>query len=160
MKETLKKLFRRRVGDTYPRVSTSDLKCGPGKTQPHHAEEVDINRIVDRYMKTGELSNRAQVPVWGDALMRAPKSLQEASERLIAARVAFMKLPSSFRAELDNNPATWVDRVTKKDGYTMSLMAKYGMLDLPKGEAPNSQTTSAPKEAAPEEKPNIGSTAQ
>lgn len=110
------------------------LKFGPGKTQPHHAEEVDINNIVARFNRTGELPTRSNEPPQYLDLLLAPKSLQEAQERLIAARENFAKLPSAVRAEFRNSPVEFYDRVTRKDTHAMRVLQENGMMAPPREE--------------------------
>jgi len=109
------------------------LTFRPGKTQPHHAEEVDINNIVARFNRTGELPTRSNEPPQYLDLLLAPKSLQEAQDRLIAARENFARLPSEVRAEFRNSPIEFYDRVTKGDTDALRVLEKAG-LATPKGE--------------------------
>lgn len=76
-------------------------------TQQHQAEETDINVIVNRYMKTGELPNRTRPPMQGD-FTEAP-DMQAAMDLVVKARVAFMEQPAAIRARFNNDPVQFVD---------------------------------------------------
>ena len=121
----------------------------PGKTQPHHKEEVDINTIVARFNRTGELPQRSAQPVYLD-LLRAPKTLQEANERLIAAKQNFANLPSALRLEFRNSSVEFYDRVTRGDEKAIAALKKHG-LGRPEGEkTPKDEPKQAVKEQKPE----------
>ena len=86
----------------------SGLECkDKSLTQQHQAEETDINVIVNRYMKTGELPNRTKPPMQGD-FTEAP-DMQAAMDLVVAARVAFMEQPAAVRAKFQNNPVAFVN---------------------------------------------------
>lgn len=141
MKNVKKLVFRTQYDTMHVKPG---LTFRPGKTQPHHAEEVDINNIVARFNRTGELPSRSNEPPQYLDLLLAPKSLQEAQERLIAARENFSRLPSALRAQFRNSPIEFYDRVTRKDPEAMQVLEKHEML-APKGE----------KTPKPEEKPKV-----
>ena len=129
------------------------LECGPGKTQSHHAEEVDINNIVARFNRTGELPNRADAPQYVD-LLRAPKSLQEAQERLIQARQGFSNLPSKLREQFRNSPIEFYDRVSRRDPDALQSLEQFGLLVPKEEKKPKTESKQEVKEtkAEPESK--------
>lgn len=152
MKEKMEKakdLFRRILpAGVFSRVSKSDLVCGPSKTQPHHQDELDINNIVARFQRTGELPTRKEIPYYGDHLLRAPSSLQEANERIIKARQGFLELPSALRAEFRNSPNEFYDKVTRGDKSALMALSEHGYAipKMPKGNAPDVHLTHSKKE--------------
>jgi len=86
----------------------SGLECkDPTKTQQHQAEETDINYIVNRYMRTGELPNRPLPPMQGD-FTDAP-DMQRAMDLVVEARNAFMQQPADVRSRFNNNPVEFVN---------------------------------------------------
>lgn len=52
--------------------------AGPSRTVQSHAASTDINAIVDRYTRTGDLPIRKQSPQYGDATPYQGKDLAEA----------------------------------------------------------------------------------
>lgn len=102
----------------------SGLKCeDPTKTQQHQAEETDINNIVNRYLKTGELPNRTIPPMQGD-FTNAP-NMQEAMDLVVRARVAFMEQPAEVRSRFENDPVKFVNFCS--DEKNRDEMRKMGM---------------------------------
>ncbi|QCQ84945.1 internal scaffolding protein [Blackfly microvirus SF02] len=77
-------------------------------TRQEFAEECDINVLMARYEKVGQLPQNlnGQVPQYLD-LCDVP-DFQEAFELVADASRAFMSLPAGVRAEFGNNPAEFV----------------------------------------------------
>lgn len=106
MKHTLPKLKMSYDDHTIASDATS-LECKDRSlTQQHQAEETDINVIVNRYMRTGEMPQRQLPPMQGD-FTEAP-DMQKAMDLVVAARVAFMEQPAEIRAKFQNNPVEFV----------------------------------------------------
>lgn len=74
--------------------------------QQHLADECDINVIVARYMKTGELPQRHLPPMQGD--FSAAPDFQTAMNLIVDAQRAFMEQPAEIRNRFGNNPAEFV----------------------------------------------------
>lgn len=76
------------------------------KTQQHQKEEADINTIVGRFLKTGQLP---QVPVpptyqnFGEIF-----DFQSAMDTIKAATDSFLALPANVRSRFENDPAKFV----------------------------------------------------
>jgi len=84
-----------------------DCSDDPGFTQQQFKEECDINVIVEKFMKTGEMPDNVRVPIEGD--FTDVTDYQSALNAVIAADDAFMELPPDVRAEFDNNPQKLMD---------------------------------------------------
>lgn len=84
-----------------------DISC-PEKSlaQQSFAEEVDVNNIVARALKTGILGDpmaiAARQAVFGD--FSGVGSYQDSLNRVIAAQKAFESLPANVRARFDHDP--------------------------------------------------------
>lgn len=77
-------------------------------------DECDINRIMDRYNRTGQLPDLvSREPMYGD-FSEVPTYL-EAVELVERAETAFMALPAEVRAECANDPAVFLDRVRDRE---------------------------------------------
>lgn len=76
------------------------------KTQQQFAQEVDINTIVARAVKTGMLGDpmsiNARQAIFGD--FSEVGSYHACLNRVMAAQGAFMQLPADLRASFDNDP--------------------------------------------------------
>lgn len=90
--------------ETRPRKPWTDRYEGKGRTQQNFKDECDINRIMAKYIKTGELSHLAKhEPQYGD--FSSGVAYQEASNRVLAAQADFDALSANIRKRMDNDPA-------------------------------------------------------
>lgn len=99
---------------------------GDSLTQQHFKDECDINKIIERFTRTGLLP---QYPgdnmEYGDYTSVA--SYHEAMTILANAQAQFDSLPSSVRDKFDNDPAKMLDFVSKQDNIEESV--KLGLLN-------------------------------
>lgn len=65
-------------------------------------EDCDVNIILDRYMKTGELPQTRQQGIYAD-ISEIP-DLTQAIQIVKSAEDAFMSLPAKTRLEFENDP--------------------------------------------------------
>lgn len=80
------------------------------RTKDSFKDECDINYIMARYDRTGYLPElAARQPQYGD-FTDVPTYL-EAMNTVKVAETAFMGLPAAVRAECDNNPAVFLEKV-------------------------------------------------
>lgn len=83
------------------------LECtDPSRTQQHMHDETDINYLMERYVRTGELPQLRTPPLQGD--FTTVTSYQEALNLMIEARQSFEALPAKTRAKFENDPAQFV----------------------------------------------------
>lgn len=83
------------------------LKCeDPSLAVQAPKEECDINNIVKRYLRTGELPQVVQ-GVYADVSQLS--DLATAMEIVDQADAAFMALPAEIRREFDNDPRKLVE---------------------------------------------------
>lgn len=78
----------------------------PGKTDQSQAEECDVNRIVDRFMKTGVLPGTDAQAIYGD--FSSPVDLQQALEIVNRAEEQFGSLTAQVRKRFNNDPAEFL----------------------------------------------------
>lgn len=97
--------------------------------QQQFRDECDVNRIVDRYVKTGVLEHLSEVtPQYGD-VTEVPIDLMAAYDAVGRAEEAFMQLPSQLRKELDNDPSrlsAWL-----RDENNRETAVRYGLMNVP-----------------------------
>lgn len=94
--------------------------------QRHFQQECDVNFIVDRYVKTGEMSHLSEnPPVFAD-VSEVPDDLMQSYDKIFAAEQAFMQLPSKLRKELGNDPARLGDWL--QDEKNRSAAVEYGLI--------------------------------
>lgn len=102
-------------------VFVSDSLC-----QQHFKDECDVNKIVDRYVKTGILEHQSVIePHYGD-VSELPQDLMAAYDAVGRAEAAFADLPSEVRKSLDNDPARLQDWLVNPENRAAA--EKYGLL--------------------------------
>jgi len=74
----------------------------PSRTKQAFKHEVDINRIMAKYQKTGVLPITNKSPLYGD-FSEIP-DFETASNKLLQAQMTFDALPSQLRKKFNNNP--------------------------------------------------------
>lgn len=88
---------------------TGQANNQPSMTQQHGAKDADINTIVDRFLKTGQLPNVPVPPTYenfGDIF-----DFQSAMNTIKNATDSFMALPAKTRSQFNNDPARFVGYV-------------------------------------------------
>ena len=99
-----------------------------GRTKSAFKDECDINFIMKRYNRTGELPLMAKSdPRYGD--FSDVPSYMESLERVRLAEEAFYALPAEVRRECDNSAAVFLEKVRNKDWaekHKLALPAKAG----------------------------------
>lgn len=97
--------------------------------QQQFKDECDVNRIVDRYNKTGVLEHLSEItPQYGD-VTDVPSDLMAAYDAVGRAEEAFMQLPSQLRKDLDNDPSrlsAWL-----RDENNRETAVRYGLMNAP-----------------------------
>jgi len=138
-------MFRRNDGVTI------DCSKDKGRTKQSFKKECDINHIMSRYRKTGLISplllNQRQA-IFADVAEIG--DFQECQSRVLAAKEAFLTLPSSIRARFGNDPAQLLDFCS--DPKNRAEAIELGI--IPKPEKPL-ETTEKPPEAKKEVPPTV-----
>lgn len=123
-------------------ASTVGLDCkDPSKAVQAAKEECDLNVIVKKYLRTGELP-KARQGAYIDLV--ALPDYQVALNTVIAAEEAFYSLPADVRREFDNDPTKLVSFVGDNKNYARAL--ELGLIP-PKARAGG--PASAPGQGAP-----------
>lgn len=98
----------------------------PSLTQQHFKEECDINKIIERFTRTGLLPQYPGEDMqYGDYTTSV--DYHEAMTIVAQAKQQFEALPSSVRDKFDNDPAKMLDFVSKKENIEESV--KLGLLN-------------------------------
>lgn len=74
-----------------------------GKTIQSFAEELDVTKIVSRYLATGERPQAPHTAVWGGTM--PSEEFQERAETVAQVEQWFEAQPSATRSRFDNDPA-------------------------------------------------------
>lgn len=82
------------------------------KTQQHLAEETDINTIVNRFMKTGQIPEVRTPPAYQD--LTTQEDYHTYLNRIANINGEFYKLPAAIRASYQNDPGQWLQDVNER----------------------------------------------
>jgi phage internal scaffolding protein len=94
--------------DTNAASNESGLACKDAtRAQQHHKDECDINQILERFGKTGQIPVTALKGTYGD--FSGVYDYHTAMNTLIAAEEEFDALPAKLRAKFGNDPINLID---------------------------------------------------
>jgi len=88
-------------------------------TQQHFKDECDINRIIERFTKTGTMPQIVAGFEFAD--VSDVPSYQEALDFLNAAQEQFMELPAKIRKEFDNDPGNLLRFLDDTNNYERAV---------------------------------------
>lgn len=114
--------------------SQPDGKGGfKGRTKVQFKQDCDINRIVARFKKTGELpvAGRMQKPLYGD--FTSVGTFQESLNVVATAQAQFQLLPAKVRQRFGNDPAQFL--AFCGDPKNMNEMIELGLAEKRKPDA-------------------------
>lgn len=92
-------------------------------TRQEHKDECDINSILSRYERTGDLPPSRPGAFVNCSSVSYQESLQIVSE----ANQLFSELPVRVREMYGNSPALFLDAFDRKDPELLAAAQKYGM---------------------------------
>ena len=98
-------------------------------TQAQFQDECDINKIMDRYLRTGCLSdplNQMKPGTYGDFTEMG--DYMENMNKIVQAREMFDALPAKVRERFGNNPGAMIDFVMDPDNRDEAI--KLGLLEV------------------------------
>lgn len=95
----------------------------PSLTQQSDASETDINVIVARYTKTGQLPQIQDGARWGD--FSEVNDYRSALDRITELKAAFYEIPAAIRDKFDNDPAKFCEFAENPDN--VDEMVKMGL---------------------------------
>lgn len=114
----------------------------PTRTKESYAKDADINNIVARFLKTGELPENIRSGGWtSQDFTKAPETFQQAMHIVHAAREQFMSLPAKLRDKFKNDPGQLESWLADPDNLEDSY--KYGLRNRP---IPPNETAQNPTE--------------
>ena len=97
---------------------------GETMTEQHHAEKCEIHNIMKRYQQTGVVDHVAQYQGTYNNFIDAP-SFKEALDQVAEAQSMFESLPSSLRADMQNDPSVFLEFIQNPDN--IEAIAAYGL---------------------------------
>ncbi len=102
------------MSKTYAR---EQIDCSKGgRTRQCFKDECDVNRIMKKWTKDGLLSHvAAHQGDYGD--FTGVQDYHTSHNQMIAAEEAFMSLPSQIRKKFANDPASFLNFVSKEENF-------------------------------------------
>lgn len=120
--------FRTRF-QTGIRIVPSLTENLPSRTKQADAKAANINNIVARYRKSGELPIVNRAPMFGDLSM---PDYKEAMDIMAQATQSFAALPAALRAEFNNDPSLLLEALDNaSDPEVHTYLYKIGLLAEP-----------------------------
>lgn len=136
--------------DRHPRVATYNTE--PSRTQQQFAEECDVNAIMRKYEKTGELTHLNKNPgMYAD--LTSVGDYHSSLNKIIAAEEAFMALSAETRLKFENDPGKLLEFI--QDPKNTEEAVNMGL--IPETKTPETKNQTKPnqtKNPNPSEKPN------
>jgi hypothetical protein len=117
---------------------------GPSLTRQEFASECDINEIMAKYERAGQLPANSRDPMYVDFTL-LPSNLMDTMRQLDDAQAAFMRLPAKVRREFDNNAHWFVEFAS--DPSNLGQMQEWGL--APVQDAPAVPAVASPASPAP-----------
>lgn len=111
-------------------VVTDFVFTGKSETQQHFKEDCDVNRILERFLRTGTWTGDPAIkatrePMFGD-FAESDLDFRAAQEKLVDADRRFMALPAAIRERFGNNAVKFVEFL--QDPANREEAAKMGFL--------------------------------
>lgn len=133
-------------------------KSGPTRTKQSEAPATDINRIMDKYVKTGKVPGAGEIYSYGD--FSGAVDFHTAMNRVRQAEEQFMDLPAHVRKHCDNDPGKFLDLVMDSAGRaeleSLGLVSDFAPPGAPEPEPGNSAPQEGPGATPAEEKAEGG----
>lgn len=122
-------MSERKIMDVRPRVRVALEFKGPGRTKQSMAEACDINRIMRRYLKSGQIDHLSRHG--GQYGVASSQTFHESMNIIRKAEEMFMDLPSDVRKRFHHDPGEFLDFINAvdADGAPVNLeeMRKLGL---------------------------------
>lgn len=107
-------------------VETETVPSGESLTQQQFIEDCDVNLIMAKYMKTGQMPEGVSQMIEGD-FSNLP-DYQEALHTVMRAEEMFMEIPATIRLQFENNPQKLLQFLhnteNKEEAIKLGLISK------------------------------------
>lgn len=104
----------KKVTDENGRIRVQTVNNEKTMTQQHFKDDVDINRIMKKLTKTGQLDHTSRTPGFY-ADVSELGDYHDSLNKVVAANAAFMSLPADVRARFKNDPGSLVEFLKNPD---------------------------------------------
>lgn len=127
-----------------PQERVQVVNEGESRTKQSFKKEADVNYIVGRFRKTGELPSPSQIAARYMDVSEVGDFL-EVANIIKAADADFMRFPAAVREVFGHDPARMLDAVYNGD---TELLIKAGFIDPP--QEPTAAPAASPEPEAPQ----------
>lgn len=115
-----------KIHSAHDRPKGSRLTCGKGKTKQQFTDECNINKIMSRYLKTGNIDHLAtHGAMYGDF---TSLEFQDALEIVARGEEMFLDLSSDLRKKFNQDPKEFLAFVQNPENteemYTLGLATR------------------------------------
>ncbi len=113
------------------------IDCGEGLTKQSFKDECDINFIMNKWQRTGQIPDSAvgtMRPRYGD--FTNPNDYMEACNRVLDANEAFASLPAFLRDRFANEPANLIAFLGDADNQEEAIKLGLAQPPTPEGDPP------------------------
>lgn len=101
------------------------VNCGPGLTKESEKDQCDINKIMSKYEKTGQLPDMIRSnPMYGDFSQIG--DYHQCLEKVRSAEERFMMLSAKVRKNFENDPQQMLDFVNDPN-TTHDMLVEKGL---------------------------------
>ena len=118
-------------------------------TEQSHEKKCNINNIMARYRKTGELPLSRKSPLFGNFV--GASDFQESVNIILKANEDFAKLPARIRNRFDNDPAELVQFISDPENLEEAI--ELGIIEKPAKVEVLSETPPVNTDLKSEDKP-------
>lgn len=109
-----------------PEGSSIDQSEQKSRTVQSEADSCDINKIMERFNRTGKLPRMQELPAkYGDARV---VDYAIAQQIVIDAKAQFMQLPAMTRKAFGNDPKNFLDSIADTSKENQEKLLKLGIL--------------------------------
>jgi len=123
------------------------LVTGPGRTKQSMADECDVNKLMAKYEKTGQLTHvSGRIPSYGD--FSNVDDYKSAVDQIKEAETAFATLSARVRERMGNDPGNLLAFLADPDNLEEAV--ELGLVEHTPDEDP---AIPVPTPPTPEEKP-------
>lgn len=127
----MKKIVYDRINDLTGEVISKGVRTInelPSRTQQHFKDDADINNIMKKYLKTGQVNWLKNKPGKYLDLSNMPKDYSEALKKVEAVETTFAAMSSEIRNRFQNNPQAMIefmaDDKNLEESYSLGLRIK------------------------------------
>lgn len=129
-------------------VKSKTVPTGQSLTKQEFAKESDINVMMDRALKTGQMPVGAP-DKWVFADVSNVGTFQDMLSRVDLARASFAALPAKVRSRFQNNPVALIEFLQDRSNYDEAV--KLGLIEKKEAPPAPEETPKESKKKAPKE---------